>query len=154
MSQTGPVRTTLVALAVLAATTLVSGCGGDDTSSEPSDKGTPEAVVLKLEGGIGAKCMMPNAKTLSGFSEAFSGSVTTVEGNEATVEVDHWYAGGDAPQVVVQTMDRPISEAGLFDLEEGKRYLISGSQGAVSLCGFSAAWSPDLERLYQRAFPK
>lgn len=151
MSQTWPVRT-LATLAVLATLSLVAGCGGDGESSEPSDQGTPDATVLKLESGVQAKCMMPNAKTLSGFTEAFSGTTTEVAGNEATLDVDHWYAGGDAPQVIVQTSDRTISEAGLFDLEEGQRYLVSANQGVVSLCGFSAAWSPDLERLYQKAF--
>jgi len=165
MSQTGSVRRALAVLAAVAATTLVSGCGGDDSpSSEPAAQdtaedtaegtpGTPQAVVLMLDARVATKCIMPNAKTLSGFTEAFDGTVTKVDGNEATLDVDHWYAGGDdAPQVVVHTVDRQISEAGLFELEEGKRYLISGQEGGVSLCGFSAAWSPDLERLYQQAF--
>jgi hypothetical protein len=147
------VRTTLAALAALALLPL-GGCGGDDSASEPAARGTPDVTVLKLEPGVTAKCMMPSARTLRGFTEAFSGSVTRVQGTEATLEVDHWYAGGDAPEVVVQTSKTPISEAGLFDLEKGKRYLISGSQGSVSLCGFSAAWSPDLERLYAQAFAR
>ena len=159
MSQTGPVlRRVLVALTAVAVAVLVAGCGGDDSSSgasEPagSGPGTPEAIVLQLDPAVATKCIMPNAKTLSGFTEAFDGTVTKVDGNEATLDVDHWYAGGDdAPQVIVQTVDGGMSEAGLFELEEGKRYLISGQEGGVSLCGFSAAWSPDLESLYQKAF--
>jgi hypothetical protein len=148
------VRRTLATLALVGLAMGTSGCGGDDSTSDPSSKGTPEVTVLKLEPGVSAKCMMPNARTLRGFTEAFSGTVTRVEGAEATLDVDHWYAGGDAPEVVVQTSEKPITEAGLFDLEKGKRYLISGSQGSVSLCGFSAAWSPDLERLYAQAFAK
>jgi hypothetical protein len=148
------VRRTLATLALLCLALSTSGCGGGDSTSDPSAKGTPDVTILKLEPGLGAKCMMPSARTLRGFTEAFSGTVTRVEGTEATLDVDHWYAGGDAPQVVVQTSKRPISEAGLFDLEKGKRYLISGSQGSVSLCGFSAPWSPDLERLYAQAFAK
>jgi len=148
------VRRTLATLALVGLALVTSGCGGGDSTSDPSSRGTPEVTVLKLEPGVGAKCMMPSARTLRGFTEAFSGTVTRVEGTEATLEVDHWYAGGDAPEVVVQTTERPISEAGLVDLEQGKRYLISGSQGSVSLCGFSAAWSPDLERLYAQAFAR
>jgi hypothetical protein len=148
------VRSTLASLAVVGLVLGTSGCGGDDSASEPSAEGTPEVTVLKLEPGISAKCMMPSARTLRGFTEAFSGTVIRVEGTEATLDVDHWYAGGDAPEVVVQISERPISEAGLVDLEKGERYLISGSQGSVSLCGFSAAWSPDIERLYAQAFAR
>jgi hypothetical protein len=146
------VRRTLATLALVGLALGTSGCGGADSTSDPSATSTPDVTVLKLEPGVSAKCMMPSARILRGFTEAFSGTVTRVEGTEATLDVDRWYAGGDAPEVVVQTSRRPISEAGLFDLEKGKRYLISGTQGSVSLCGFSAAWSPDLERLYAQAF--
>ena len=145
-------RRTLAGLAVAGLALVISGCGGDHSTSEPSSKGTPEETVLQLEQGVTAKCLMPSARVLKGFAEAFSGTVTRIEGDEATLDVDHWYAGGDAPQVVVRSTERTISEQGLFDLEVGQRYLISGRQGSVSLCGFSAPWSPDLERLYAQAF--
>jgi hypothetical protein len=152
------VRHTLATLALVALTLGTSGCGGDDgpagsgSGSSFSSQGASETAVLRLEPGPAAKCLMPSARALKGLDVAFSGTVTSVEGNEATLDVDHWYAGGDEPRAVVRTSERTISEPGLFDLEKGQRYLISGSRGTVSLCGFSAPWSPDLERLYAQAF--
>jgi len=140
--------------AVLSLTVLLSACSGsDDPASEgPEPSATAESIVLTLGGGTGAKCIMPNPDTLSGFADAFSGTVTEVHGNEAVLLVDHWYVGGEADRVVVRTSDGAITEAGLRDLREGQRYLISGDQGTVSLCGFSDRWSPRLERMYDEAF--
>ena len=40
------------------------------------------------------------------------------------------------------------------DFEEGKTYLVSAIGDRVTLCGFTAEESPELEALYAEAFPQ
>ncbi len=37
--------------------------------------------------------------------------------------------------------------------EEGGRYLVSATDGRVTVCGFSAPYSAELAALYEQAFP-
>ena len=40
-----------------------------------------------------------------------------------------------------------------MSFEEGGRYLVSATDGRVTLCGFSAPYSTELAALYDQAFP-
>jgi hypothetical protein len=84
---------------------------------------------------------------------AFEGTVTAVDGAQATLTVDRWYRGGDAEVVTVTSPDD--SETALLGgvtLDEGSTYLISASDGAVRSCGQSGPASPELEALFAEAF--
>lgn len=121
--------------------------GGDDE---------PTSVALTAPGGDAAMgmCIQVTPESLRDASElAFSGTVTALDGTTATIEVDHWYAGGDADQVVVTgpTADNTALLGGV-PLEDGSRYLISAGDGEVRSCGLSGPVSPELEALYDAAF--
>lgn len=84
---------------------------------------------------------------------AFAGTVTAVDGAQATLAVDTWYRGGDAEVVTVTAPDESSTALlGGVTLDEGSSYLISASDGAVRSCGQSGPSSPELEALFAEAF--
>ncbi len=122
----------------------------DDTSVEPTvtDLSAPDPAASS------AKCMVPNAEVLAQQSVAFDGTVTALSDGVVTLSPTTWYAG--EPTDLVEVQAPPAELEGLLlavDFEEGERYLVSATDGRVTLCGFSAPYSADLAALYAQAFP-
>lgn len=155
-------------LPALAATLVLvlSGCGSADdttatdgaspsesTSESPSeqDAGT---LALTADGSTAGKCAMPSAEVLSTFDTAFAGTVTSVEDGTATLEVEQWYAGGEASTVTVEAPGGSLDDLLMaVDFQEGQTYLVSADGDRVTLCGFTAEVDPELEAMYAEAFP-
>jgi hypothetical protein len=165
MSRHTTPRRTARLLPVVAAALAValSGCGSEDdpaattdptTSESPSASTSAEPVVLTADGSNAGKCAMPSAEVLSTFDTAFEGTVTSVDGGAATLEVDQWYAGGDAPTVTVEAPSKALEDLLMaVDFQEGQTYLVSADGDRVTLCGFTAETTPELQALYAEAFP-
>ena len=161
-------RTLLVAPLLVVALAFLSACGGaDDGSAEDTsaDTGTssstPDAttetgtLALTADGSVAAKCAMPSAETLATFDTAFSGTVTAIDGGTATLSVDHWYAGPEAATVTVESPSKDLQDLLLaVDFEEGRTYLVSATDTRVTLCGFTAPETPELQAMYAEAFPQ
>jgi hypothetical protein len=151
------------AAAVAAALVLsLAGCGSDtdaDSTTEPapsassSETTSTETLVLTADASTAGKCAMPSAEILSTFDTAFEGTVTSVDGGTATLEVEEWYAGGEASTVTVEAPSKALEDLLLaVDFQEGRSYLVSADGDRVTLCGFTAETSPELETLYAEAF--
>jgi hypothetical protein len=152
-------------LPALAATLVLvlSACGSEDdtaattepsTSESPSATSSSETLALVADGSTAGKCAMPSAEVLSTFDTAFEGTVTSVEDGTATLEVDQWYAGGDASTVTVEAPSRSLDDLLMaVDFQEGQTYLVSADGDRVTLCGFTAETDPELEAMYTEAFP-
>jgi hypothetical protein len=152
-------------LPALAATLVLalSGCGSEDDTSatEPStsestssESASGEPLALTADGSTAGKCAMPSAEVLSGFDTAFEGTVTSVEDGTATLEVAQWYAGGEASTVTVEAPGGSLDDLLMaVDFQEGQTYLVSADGDRVTLCGFTAETSPELEAMYTEAFP-
>ncbi|MCF6379009.1 hypothetical protein L2K70_15435 [Nocardioides KLBMP 9356] len=161
---------TLLAAPLLVVLAFLTACGADagsgsgsdgdaagTTSSSSAPEGTNDGGTLALtaDGSVAAKCAVPSAETLSTFDTAFSGTVASMEGGTATLEVDQWYTGGDASTVTVEAPSKDLQDLLMaVDFEEGKTYLVSATGDRVTLCGFTAEKSPELEALYAEAFPQ
>ena len=158
---------TLLAAPLLVALAFLTACGADSGSDEgtatdtatSSDSGQPDAssetgtLALTADGSAAAKCAMPSAETLSTFDTAFSGTVTSLDDGTATLEVDQWYAGDEAATVTVESPSKDLQDLLMaVDFEEGKTYLVSATDTRVTLCGFTAEQTPELEALYDEAF--
>lgn len=152
---------TLVATLALASCAQDSGSTdvqeGQPTDSASESGTTPTSgsgtVELVADGSTG-KCAAPNAETLAGFDTAFAGTVTSLDDATATLSVDQWYAGGDdASTVTVSAPSQDLQDLLMaVDFEEGTSYLVSADGERVTLCGFTAETSPELEALYAEAF--
>ncbi len=145
-----PRRWALVAAAAVAVavigTTVVVQAGGDD---EP----TTLALSAAADDAMGM-CIQVTPETLAdGAPVAFEGTVTSVEGQTATLSVDRWFSGGDADEVTVTgPSENETALLGGVPLEQDGHYLISAIDGVVRSCGMSGEVSPELQTLFEDAF--
>ena len=149
-------------LVTLVAVTGLAACGTDadrepaseeTTSEEATSEEATQPVELTADGSAAGKCVAPNAETLASFDTAFAGTVTSLDDGTATLEVDQWYAGGDSDVVTVKAPSEELDKLLMaVDFREGTSYLVSATGGRVTLCGFTAETSPELQALYDEAF--
>jgi hypothetical protein len=138
----------------------VSGCGSaedpapaDPPASDSSGPSGDETLALTADGSTTAKCAMPSAQILATFDTAFEGTVTSIEDGTVTLEVDRWYAGDEASTVTVEAPSKALEDLLMaVDFREGRTYLVSADDDRVTLCGFTAETSPELEALYAEAY--
>lgn len=152
----------LPGLAAAGLALAVSGCGSAEDTSTPadpaaSDTSSPagdESLALTADGSTTAKCAMPSAQILATFDTAFEGTVTSIDDGSVTLDVERWYAGGDeAPTVTVEAPSKALEDLLMaVDFQEGRTYLVSADNERVTLCGFTAETSPELEALYVEAY--
>jgi hypothetical protein len=153
-------RTPLTWLVAAAAVLVIAGVGafallgGEDPPSVPTaEEPAPTVLELSARPPSAAKCAAPTAELLALQEIGFDGTVTSITDGLVTLEVGHWYRGGDADQVTVGAPPEDLQALLLAaDFQEGQRYLVSASEGFVSVCGFTAAYSDDLAALYAEAF--
>ena len=123
------------------------------TTSSSAPEAASGTLALTADGSVAAKCAMPSAETLSTFDTAFSGTVTSLDGGTATLEVDQWYAGDEAATVTVESPSKDLQDLLMaVDFQEGKTYLVSATDTRVTLCGFTAEQTPELQAMYTEAF--
>lgn len=139
------------AAAVVAAAvgiTVAVTAGG--SSSNPK---TVKHLALPGGGPAVNMCIRFTVDMLRDMPVAFSGTAAEVTDDNVLLDVDHWYKGGSADQVELSNSNNPqIALEGGIHFETGQRYLVSASDGTVSMCGYSGEWTPELEQSYQEAF--
>ncbi len=156
--QRGPLTWLVAAAAVL----IIAGVGvfailghDDDPAAPPTaaDSATVTELTAPSAAAYAARCMVPNADLIGQQTVALSGSVTTVAGGIVTLAVDHWYAGDPTDLVRVQAPAADLQQLiGAVGFEPDHRYLVSATDGRVTVCGMSAPYSTDLAALYDQAF--
>jgi hypothetical protein len=154
-------RSVLAVPVLVLALAGLSACGSDDSdqvaadTSESTSEATsdPEPVELVADASTAGKCAVPSAETLGTFDTAFAGTVTSLEDGTATLAVDEWYAGGDADTVTVTSPEKDLAALLMaVEFEKGKSYLVSATDGRVTLCGFTGETTPELQAIYDEAF--
>ena len=129
------------------------GSSGDEPAAQAPSDVAGDTLALTADGPAAGKCKIPSAETLATFDTAFAGTVTSIEGGTATLSVDEWYAGAGADTVTVDTPSDDLQDLLMaVDFQEGQTYLVSAQDDRVTLCGFSAEKTPELEALYAEAF--
>lgn len=161
VSRWNPIRAMLAAL--VAAGLLAAACGGDadntrSVADQPDQASTDETVGEPLELDLGdgdamASCLAVDADTLSQMSPAFGGTVTAVDGETITIDVDTWYSGADPAESVELHAEQGLEALiGGIDFEVGQRYLITAAEGNVNYCGYSGPADEALTALFDEAF--
>lgn len=160
-AMTTPSRTRRPLLLAGAASVAVAAAVGGVllTQADPVAPSGPTTLALSVPGGDGgvsmASCIPFDVAQLKAMSPAFAGTVTEVAGDSVTLDVDRWYAGGDADQVVVS---QPGGGAAValdgVAFEKGTRYLVTAAQGVVNGCGYSGEATPAFEQSFEEAFPQ
>lgn len=143
------------AAAVAVAAVALSGVLGDDSAPRPPVAQRPGlALTVPVTDPATSMCMVLSPELLAPAQYAFDGTVTALDGSTATLTPSRWYAGerpGTVTVAVPPDVDTALVGAPRFEL--GKRYLVSGSDGQVGVCGATDAYSPALEQVYRAAFP-
>ncbi len=77
----------------------------------------------------------------------------SVSGGLVTLRPTRFYAGEETDLVTVESPGEDMQALlSAVQFEEGKRYLVSATDGRVTLCGFSAEYSDSLAAVYAEAF--
>lgn len=137
--------------------------GGADGETDvagpaPTSIPTPGAEPVTLSLGEGenamASCLALDAAMLQSVPLAFAGDVASIDGETVTLTVTRWYTGGDAPTVVLTAPAGLEALTGTVDFEVGGSYLVSSGDGlVVNYCGWSGPATPELQAIYDAAFP-
>ena len=155
----GPLTWLVAAAAVLiiAGVGLFGFLGHDDDPAAPptaADDKTVTELSAPPTAAYNAKCMVPNAEIVSNQTVAFDGTVTTLADGVVTLTPSHWYAGDETDLVRVQAPSEDMQQlVSAVKFEDGGRYLVSATDGQVTVCGFSAEYSDSLAAIYAEAFP-
>ena len=156
-SSRGPLTWLVAAAAVL----LIVGVGifglvGRDSGSDRVPSAAPAPSVTELHApaaGSTGRCMVPNARVLSTQTVAVDATVASITDGVVTLVPTRFYAGDPTDVVTVSAPPTDLRALiGATEFEKGGRYLVSATDGTVTVCGFSGPWSADLAALYDRAF--
>jgi hypothetical protein len=157
-----PRRRLAAPLAVAAAVTLIVGgvvtatvmTGGDNAARDtPAAAAKPALKLTAPAPNTASMCIQFTPEILAGMPVAFSGTVASVGADTVTLDVDHWYRGGDQAQVEIGRLDdTAIALVGIPEFKPGDRYLVTATDGVVSACGYTAPWSSDLAETFAAAF--
>ena len=154
--ETGPEQKSnrwLVGIAAAAALVLAVGgvialTGG---GTDPVASGPPLELNAAGEDAM-ASCIMFSVEELARAPLAFEGTVASVDGATITLDVDHWFKGGDAGQVVLNAPPGMVALIGEIPFETGGQYLITAYDGNVNYCGFSGESTPEFRAYFEQAF--
>jgi hypothetical protein len=143
-------------MGVAAAAVLVVAVGGvialtGDTDEDQVATGPPLELNAPADDPM-AMCIMFSVEELAKAPLAFEGTVTSVEGETVTLDVDEWFKGGDAEQVVLHAPAGMEALIGGIPFEEGGQYLITAYDGTVNYCGFSGPSTPEFRAAFEEAF--
>lgn len=156
-------RSALTWLVAVAVALLIAGAalfglldrGGDEPGkpSEPAPDTDAPTVTRLTAAPQPGRCMLPNVELLRIQTLAFEGVVRSITEGEATLEPSRIFKGEQADLVVVKAPDRDLQALlSAVDFREGERYLVSATEGRVTLCGFSGRRTPELADLYAEAY--
>lgn len=145
-------RNWLMAATAVAALALVVGGVATLTGGDPDPVAAEPLVLSTGESGVIASCLPLDAEYLASMPMAFEATAVSVEGDEVVLDVDRWFRGGEATQVILRAPQGFEALIDGFAFEAGARYLISASEGTVNYCGFSGLATPELRAVYDEAF--
>lgn len=128
-----------------------------DSSGQPADTGdAPTITELSVpDAAPSARCLTPQAapQVVAAQDLVVDAVVESISGGIVTLTPTRFYAGEETDLV---TVTEPSGDLQLLltgvDFTEGGRYLVSASDGQVTLCGFSAQYSSSLAAVYDEAF--
>jgi hypothetical protein len=144
----------LTVLGAAAAIIAVAVIGIVALSGDENDGSDVAAVQLTAgESNTIASCMVVDAAILADMPMAFSGTVDAIEGDTITLSVDDWYKGGESDTVQINVPSGITSIYADVEFTVGNHYLVSAADGTVNYCGFSGAATPELQAVYDAAFP-
>lgn len=140
------------AAAVLVAAVAIGGIALNRSDDPEVVAGPPLELTAGPHDAL-ASCLQFDVSTLAMMPVAFEGTVVAVEGEAVTLDVDRWFAGGNAEQVRVTAPAGLEALIGGIAFEQGGSYLITATDGTVNYCGYSGPATPEFRQAFEEAFP-
>jgi len=158
--QSRPVRRNRTPLAVAAALAgalalggvvlaLDDGGGGSARRAEPRANTPDTSGAVEPDTGLTSCVETYDLATLANREYAFAGTVTSVEGDQATFAVDEWYRGDGSAEVTLggaAGLGGVTSAGEPVDLAPGTRLLVAGDGGFAWSCGFTQPYDEAVAR--------
>jgi len=114
----------------------------------PSESPTQEPIV----GGGMAMCLAYDPASLPTFETVFDGTVTAVDGDQVTFDVNTGWKGADG----TVTLTSPNTDVALLgsmpDFKVGGRYLVTAAGSNVNGCGYTLDYDADTAATWAAAF--
>lgn len=152
-----PVRPRRLRLVTAAAAGVLAVAGFGWAATQTGGSTTPKTgatLALTVEhrsGGPAVACAALDVTTLRTQTTAFEGTVTSAGDDQVTLQVNHWYRGGNATTVQLTNPGGQV-ESGGQQFTAGHAYLIHATGGRVPSCLTDAEATPQLRNLYQQAY--
>lgn len=148
-------RRVIALAAALAALALLGGLA----AVRAFDDGATTTAEGRALGDAFASCLAFSLDVLARQPVAFDGTVTAIDGEEVTFDVERWYRGGEGETAVTRSSGlvsgAPALNGGV-GFEEGRRYLVSGERDgdaiAPAICGLTVEHSDGMADDWERAF--
>lgn len=139
------------ALPALAVLVIGLAACGEERSPE-STPSAPTVTALRVEPTGDGRCAALSAGFLRTADLAAAGTVVEVADKRIVLDVEHWYTGEETEQIALEPGTGVPALRLTTSFEEGQRYLVSASNGVVTVCGYTAPYSEGLADLYDEAF--
>jgi len=125
------------------------GLGGQTPgpiAANPSPTENPAA------GGGMASCIMYDPATLPTFDIVFDGTVTAVNGDQVTFEVNEGWKGVDGSITLTAPAEEVALTGPIPDFEVGGRYLVTAAGSTINACGYTLDYDADTAATWAAAF--
>jgi hypothetical protein len=120
--------------------------GGGPIAANPTPSENPGA------GGGMASCLMYDPATLPTFDIVFDGTVTAVDGDQVTFDVNEGWKGADG-SITLTAPDTSVALLGeMPDFKVGGRYLVTAAGSNINACGYTLDYDADTAAAWAAAF--
>ena len=120
--------------------------GAGPIAANPTPSENPAA------GGGMASCLMYEPAILPTFDVVFDGTVSAVDGDQVTFDVNNGWKGADG-SVTLTAPDTSVALLGeMPDFEVGGRYLVTAAGSNINACGFTLDYDADTAADWAAAF--
>ena len=82
----------------------------------------------------------------------FDGTVTAVDGDQVTFDVNEGWKGADGSVTLTASEENVALTGPVPDFQVGGRYLVSASGGTINACGYTLDYDPDTAAEWAAAF--
>lgn len=154
---TGAAAAAVAAVAIGAAAIGGAFDGDEPSVAEPAPTAPVQLRVLELSTGevdpSMQMCMQITPELIADAQVAFKATVDAVDADIVTMTIDQWYQGGDAQVVTLTAPQGMEALIGGLAFSPGTQYLVTATDGVVNYCGMTGEATPELQSLFDQAFP-
>ena len=125
--------------------------GGPPVAANPTPSEDPSGNPAAGGGGL-ASCLVYDPANLPTFDIAFDGTVTAVDGDQVTFDVNEGWKGADG-SITLTAPDTDVTLLGeMPDFGVGGRYLVTAAGSNINSCGYTLDYDAATAAAWAAAF--